>query len=543
MELAFRFRKLLMGFWIRLRYTMKLKLFTSLLAISLAITNCTDLEEKYGSNLTESQVAKDESFEALLAGLDNALRVAFQSPYENVISLSEVTTDELIVPSRGTDWFDNGMWQQLHQHRWDGDHLLVTNCFNALNGVVFAATNILQFNSTDEEKAIARFYRALAMYWILDFFDQVPYRDPDESTLLPARVRKGPEALEYIVNEIYNVMQNLPDGPPVGPITRPTKDAAKVLLMKCYLNKHVYESRPSIDLPKTADMDSVIKLADEVINSGRYSFSENYFDNFAPNNATIGRENIFTQENKGGFVFFGLGLYPLGSLHYNNTPGGFNGSATLSDLYDLFESGDLRRGQAYRTTNSPANPGNRFNVGFLIGQQYDLNTDETLKDRTGRPLEFTREVEVLETGPDLETKGIRPQKYVWDWPNGIFLDNDWVYFRLPDVLLMKAEAILRNGTATPGLYGGTALELVNSVRQHPSRGASKLPAIDLNILLDERGRELWLECWRRQDLIRFGKFLKPFQGKDDISDPKYLLFPIPSQQLAVNENLDRNSGY
>ena len=144
----------------------------------------------------------------------------------------------------------------------------------------------------------------------------------------------------------------------------------------------------------------------------------------------------------------------------------------------------------------------------------------------------------------METTGIRPQKYVWDWTYNWQLDNDWVYFRLPDVLLMKAEAILRGGTGTSaGPYGSTALELVNSIRQHPSRGASALSAIDLNILLDERGRELWLECWRRQDLIRFGKFLDAIQEKEFISDPRYLLFPIPNQQLAVNAYLIQNPGY
>jgi hypothetical protein len=63
------------------------------------------------------------------------------------------------------------------------------------------------------------------------------------------------------------------------------------------------------------------------------------------------------------------------------------------------------------------------------------------------------------------------------------------------------------------------------------------------LLLDERGREFWLECWRRQDLIRFGKFLEPFQEKEDRSDTKYLLFPIPNQQVSVNDYLVQNPGY
>ena len=109
---------------------------------------------------------------------------------------------------------------------------------------------------------------------------------------------------------------------------------------------------------------------------------------------------------------------------------------------------------------------------------------------------------------------------------------------------MKAEAILRGGTATnAGSYGNTATLIVNAIRTDPSRGASALASVSLDNILDERGRELWLEGWRRQDLIRFKKFLQPFQEKNYVSDPKYLIFPIPDEQLAVNPNLQQNPGY
>ncbi len=143
--------------------------------------------------------------------------------------------------------------------------------------------------------------------------------------------------------------------------------------------------------------------------------------------------------------------------------------------------------------------------------------------------------------------GIRPIKYPPDYLNfnyGSTASNDFVYFRFPDVLLMKAEAILRGGTPTnAGSYGNTALSIVNAIRTNSSRSASSLSSIDLNILFDERGRELWWENWRRQDMIRFKKFLIPFQEKDYQSDPKYLIFPIPYEQLAVNPNLKQNPGY
>ena len=186
-------------------------------------------------------------------------------------------------------------------------------------------------------------------------------------------------------------------------------------------------------------------------------------------------------------------------------------------------------------------------MGFLIGQQYNLTTDVPLTDRAGAPLAFTREVKIIETdAKTLEFTGIRPMKYPPDFTNNSAgaIDNDMVHFRLPDILLMKAEAILRGGAATTaGAFGSTPLALVNSFRTHSSRNAGPLAAVDLNSLLDERGRELYLELWRRQDMVRFGKFLGPIQEGPTSSDAKYLIFPIPNQQIAVNPNYTQNPGY
>jgi hypothetical protein len=94
-----------------------------------------------------------------------------------------------------------------------------------------------------------------------------------------------------------------------------------------------------------------------------------------------------------------------------------------------------------------------------------------------------------------------------------------------------------------GPYGNTALSIVNALRTHPSRAASALSSVSPTDIYDERGRELWWESWRRQDMIRFGKFLENFQEKEYTSDPKYLIYPIPDDQLAVNPNLKQNPGY
>ena len=515
--------------------------------IASLLQSCTKLDEKFRGDLTDVQVGADTAnTAALLQGVYNSMEDPFTS-HLVIFPLQELSSDEAIAPTRGPDWDDNGVWRVLHQQKWPTNNERIRTCFNVLNGISYAATDLLRYHPTSQQQAETRFIRAWVMYLILDLFDQVPYRDPGESLVQAARVRKGIEALTYIINELKSIVADLPDGPKF----KANKFAARVLLMKCYLNKAVYINRasPAFD---AGDMNKTISLADTVINSNAFSFAQNYFDNFAPDNTAKGSENIFTLLNEAGttpnnVMFLSYGI----SLHYNSfgTPwhfAGVNGWTTLSDFYDKFEQGDIRRGTVYTTAGSPPNQGSHVDAGFLIGQQYDLFfTIDSLTERDNpNPLFFTREVKNIELGKNLQSSGIRPVKYFPDFNNYFSPDNDFIFFRLADVLLMKAEAIFRGGTGTTaGQYGNTALSIVNSIRTNPSRGASALTSINADNLIDERGREMWWEGWRRQDLIRFGKFLQPWQEKEYTSDPKYLVFPIPDEQLAVNPNLIQNPGY
>jgi len=513
-------------------------------AAMLAVLQLADsckINEEFQGTLTPDQAATG-SASSLLDGVYSSLRSPFQGATQ-VFALSEVTTDERLMPTRAGDWDDNGVWRALHQHTWDANHSQVRDAYANLGGIVFAATDMLQtkFGANATQQAQARFLRAFAMYWTLDLYDQVPYREPGDLVSGDAMVRKGSAALDYIIAEVTAAMPDLPD----APASRATKDAARCLLMKCYLNRGVYTNRQAPTFAAT-DMNMVVTLADQIINGGRYKFANNYYDNFAPDNTNIGTENIFTELNIGG-VSSGA-QYDLWRFisHYNMTPSGYNGPCALSNFYDKYEAQDLRRGQVYSYTNGPANPGKHVNVGYLIGQQYSLLTGAALQDRLGNPLAFTASVSIIETGANLEVTGIRPMKYPPDFTNNGAgtIDNDMVHFRLPDVILMKAEAIMRGGTATSaGTYGSTPLALVNSVRTHPTRAASALASVTLTNIYDERGRELYLELWRRQDMVRFGTFLGPIQQGPTSSDPKYLIFPIPNQQLAVNPNLTQNPGY
>ncbi len=498
------------------------------LFLMLSAFSCTKLDESLRSELEQNTSGKVTA-DQLLTSAYNSLNGPFQTG--DLWHVQQHTSDETIAPTRGPDWDDNGQWRALHAHTWNPDQGQIRGAFNGLLGAQFSASNVLQFSPSPQQAAEARFIRALTMFAVLDGWDQVPYREDLTNYKTLPKTLKGKEAADFIISELTAIMATLPDN---AAAYVANKNAARALLMKVYLNKGVFSNRaaPTFD---AADMNQIITLADQIISSAKYSLNAEFFDNFAPDNDVKSKENIYTLYNQAGDRGGNVRGAAFQVSHYNMNPDGWNGFATLSDFYDKFEAIDQRRGKNYRYPGALPNPGNRINVGFLVGQQYNLTTDAPLTDRKSNPLVFTREVKLREAGNNLEITGIRVIKYPYDYAtSGDQKNNDWAIFRYADVLLMKAEAQLRTGNAAG------ALLLVNQLRA--SRGASAMASVDLNKLIDERGRELYWEGWRRQDLIRFGKFLQPWQEKPT-DDPKNLLFPIPNDQLAVNPNLTQNPGY
>ncbi len=503
------------------------------LFLTVLIFSCTKLNERFRSELETTNTQNITPAQLLISAYNTLYDYTTQG---NLWSASEISSDEAIAPTRGPDWDDNGLWRALHTQAWNADHDYLAGAFNSLLGSQFAASNVLQFNPSTQQAAEARFIRALSMYEVLDGWDQVPYReDLSNYKILPTTL-KGLEVVDFVVGELNAIMNDLPN---TGPAYVANQNAAKALLMKIYINKGVYANRtaPTFD---AGDMGQVITLADQIIASNKYTLNTNFFDIFAPDNNVKATENIFTLYNENGDRGGNVQASAFAVSHYNMNPGGWNGFSTLSDFYDKFEATDQRRGVYYPYPAGLPNAGHRVNVGFLIGQQYNLSTDNLttpapLSDRKGNPLAFTRTVALRETGSNLEVTGIRVIKYPYDYPHkDAQNNNDYVIFRLADVMLMKAEAQLRTGDAAG------ALVTVNTIRV--KRGATPLVSLTLDILYDERGREMYWEGWRRQDQIRFGKFLGTWVDKP-ATDATRLLFPIPSSQLAVNPNLTQNPGY
>jgi len=409
--------------------------------------------------------------------------------------------------------------------------------------------------------------RALSLYTLLDLFGQYPVRNPGDNLLNAPTVKSGADAIQFIIDELTAILPDLGPGGNAN-MAIANQDACKALLMKCYLNKGAFINRaaPTFD---DADMQQVVTLGSSIISSGLYSYMSEYFDNFSVTNQNS-TEGIFAWPPDVTHTGDGIRTRWKMTLHYNqytpeNPNAGWNGFSTVADFYNSFGVPTLLDAQNPKLSDTAVDQriGGRFyrgvtdksgqRPGLMIGQQYN-EANVALKDRKGNPLVFDPNIaaNMIETGPNLEVTGIRVEKYPPDFTNGSSTfsgtsGNWYMVLRYADVVLMVAEAETRlahSNDLTP-----EALALVNELRT--ARDASNVASMTLvntsNLndpltLLAERGRELYWECQRRTDLIRFGMFLKPWAYKPS-DDPKSLLFPVPDQALAANPNLTQNPGY
>jgi starch-binding outer membrane protein, SusD/RagB family len=532
--------------------------------VLLGNLSCTKLEQKLQSSFVPTPGAS-ASAAAFLNGTYNDFNDAFHG-VGAFLNLQCNTSDESLVPTRGGDWDDNGDWRVMHQHKWTATRSAFKDVFNALGKAESDALATLASSPTPVQADEAQFLLSLAQFYFVDFFGQVPYRTvADYSSIEAAPVYQANEAVDAIVATLNGIITRnlLPQDK-----GRANMNAVKFLLMKVLLNKGAFINKAAPTF-ENADMAQVVTLGNQIITGNQYSLNPQYFNNFGPNNDVTSTEAIWAWPNNGSATIGGLNTGNtnqrwMNTLHYNswNKKGviggaGWNGFSTVADFYNMFEGhGDATPGTIIDTTKDQRVGGRFFpgvtdvsglRPGFLAGQQY--NADGTKqKDRQGKDLAFTPEVNAIEkNAATLERTGIRVVKYPPDYSNydGGNQKNQFQIFRYADVILMVAEAKLRS--SSPDNAG--ALTLVNQLRA--VRGATAFTAITLadpasvsnpNTLLAERGRELYWENWRRQDLIRFGMYLKPWALKT-ASDPKELNFPIPPDQLIANPNLKQNTGY
>jgi hypothetical protein len=497
----------------------------------LGFVSCTDLQENVLDEQLGSNLINDpNNVEALINPPYASLRHTIE--WFDFWGLQEISTDEVIVPARGTDWYDNGDWQRIHLQTCTADHVRLKNVWEALNQGVSRANTAIYYIGKFPQTAIttqyineARFLKAYYMYLICDLFGQVPFREAtDVDFSIAPQVLNRKDAADKIIAELIAIMPNLKTKADVGS-AHVTVGAARALLTKIYMNYEVWTG--------VKKYTEAIAVSNDLINDPNYSVTSDFWSMFQKN-VTENSEFIL-RVPMDDMVDMGSGsVWVNFTLHYSQTFGNitstWNGPSTTSTFFDTWDKVNDAR---FHDERIKAECG--FNQGFLFGQQYGLD-GTALKQRDGSPLVFVPEVN-LQSSP--ENAGIRVVKFA---PNSqtthqFSSPNDVPIMRISDIYLLRAEAKLRMNDA-PG-----ALSDINFIRSKRSAAGKTLPAltsVTLDDILKERGYELYWEGLRRQDLIRFGKYGNAWQEKPATDASKTMLYQIPTSALDVNKNLHQN---
>lgn len=480
------------------------------------------------------------------------------------------STDEGIMPARGGNWYDGAQNQQMHYHTWTKDNGYVNGNWYWLSTIIGVVNQELSILNTTEPAGASKntnlaelkMVRALAYFMMMDNWGNVPidtvYGDFSPHTNAPRA-----QVFSFIENDIKGAIPYLSTTVNTSTYGRFTVYGAYALLAKMYLNAQYYTG--------TDRSNDCIAACDYIINSGKFSITalSNYLQMFYPTNGptAVGSKDEFifaipydaTSSNTFPFrsanyharydVPRSMGAVAAGSgYNYFGIPYVTGGPAsTLPEYYKYFnDANDVRNkqwltGQQYQKDGvTPITvtttlggydainfPGNTtpyiYNVNLtpnivlrLSSATFDCGNDEVAWNMGYRNIKFY---------PDA-TSSSRNQ------------NNDIPVFRYSDIVLMKAEAILRGGTAT---LGQTALSLANSVRANRTSSAA-WSTITLDSIYNERCREFAWEAWHRNDMIRYGKYEGAWGFKTN-ADQYRRIFPIPTNAFAVNPKLTQNPGY
>ncbi|EHQ29109.1 RagB/SusD domain-containing protein [Mucilaginibacter paludis DSM 18603] len=506
------------------------------------------VESQYvSSNFPTTLSDYNASMGAMYANLSSNYAVAYWR-------MQELSTDEAIIPARDGNYDDGGQYRQLHYHTWTVDHPNVATVWQwGFSGIMSCnrllnVTNAFNFTAADRTAKLAeiRAMRALYYFFLMDIFGNVPILTTYPVSGIPATSSRA-KVFQFIESELLAVVQQLPSKTSVAASNtlqygKPTKGMAFALLAKIYLNADVYNGTAN---NRYTD---VVRMADSVLSNTNYSLDAKYRDIFLPNNGPQIKETIFAipyDQQISGNQFTRFGFYPYLAPAYGLSASLSIAMSTTPEFYNRFNlPGDFR-------TSTWLN-GPQFvpdgNGGFTTTPAYYQGTTTQIVITPNLILVPPKPMDVGNTTAS-QAEGVRSIKYYPDPAttqatrlNG----NDVPVFRLADVMLMKAEAILRGANAT-SVNGElqTPLLLVNKIRTRA--GATTTASIDLDGLLDERARELFWEGWRRNDLIRYGKFEVEYPLLNDVlsMDKSNFrkLFPVPSTELKLNQSLVQNPGY
>lgn len=530
----------------------------------IVVSACTDLDEN-----VYDQVISDDFYNNRNEVLSAVLRPythanAWVTPgQDGWWRLSELSADQLAWPTKGVHGYDGGRWIRLHYHQWTPDDDAIGGawrlmwwgmglCTSPIENI--ESRDIASMGITQEEKdayiAELRLLRAYHYLKIMDLWGNVPIVTQVGEPLNPptqARV----EVFNFIEQEIKD---NIGKAPKLSDEMngRMTQAGGYAMLVELYLNAEVWTGTPRWD-DAIAATDMIISGQAGGLNGGP-ALDPNLTDTYVNTNYNS-KEILFSiayDFQSGSFA----PQWPGDFYHfdqrkiYGGDRGGNDGIVVIPGVYPTFADNDMRKKE-----------------WILAGPQYRFDNGEPVivdgpTEYRGLPLVFVDNIrnnkEAAENGTDPNllpsnmntgegNSGVRFNKYkLGDLEDPNYNSTDWALYRLSWIYFAKAEALMRKsgGTATP-----EAVELINQVKQRAFAAADwdavkYTPAtLTMDELLAERGREFVFEGWRRQDLIRFGKFTTASWWDHQPSDPNKALYPVPRNQAILNPNLKQNPGY
>jgi hypothetical protein len=484
--------------------------------VAMTMGSCWELEQEVLSGITQEELQQNvtpELIEVLKQSAYSAV-VTNWGGHGGLYSIIEVSSDELAIPQKGADWEDGGIWLRNHRHTWISTDGPYNGAWQYAFRIVGESNLLLQqYPDLADLGAELRVLRALAYLWLIDNFGNVPIiRETDRGGSPSQNTRQ--EVFQFIESSILENAEFLTKN---NTRTNLNYWTAHMILAKLYLNAEVYTGTA-----RWADAEAAL---DVIINEGPYSLAPNFFSNFSTTNDNS-PENMFTlpydANNAGGFNIHQMTYHYSTQQTFELQEQPWNGYTALEEFYNSYEEEDVRK--------------NSLREGLQFrsdGVTPITDASAEANDPDGPEINFTPNINELAPNA-LRQAGTRVNKFEIQLGAAPNLSNDFPIFRYADALLMKAEAAWRQGKSA------VALQFVNQVRERAN--VAPLTALDPDILLAERGRELFAEGHRRSDLIRFGKYNDAWWEKAQ-SAPFRNLFPIPENQLQANPNLTQNPGY
>lgn len=527
--------------------------------LAATVSSCTDLkDESYGQVVSTKYQPKTE---ADISYVVNAAYIPWRQTmllWQGVVRSQELCADQDVIPARlGIGWVDGYIYKRWHQHTWTTEDEGVLNGWErtfegitACNRVLSQIEdNVIDVEGETRQRLISelKVLRASYYYVLVDLYGNVPVITDFKNVDLPEQSTRK-EVFDFIIREVTDNIDYLSDDARGYYYGRFNKWAAHTLLAKMYLNAEVWAGEAMWN-ECVAQCNTVITHAE---NTGDYSLEDEVNAPFVTANENS-KEIIFALPfdeiyvtDWNAFDFHLYTLAPESQATYGFTARPWGGVCAIPQFIKTFDPDDRRLAEWY-----------------ISGQQYDAAGNIIMRSDGNGPLVY--EVDVPSIDASDVDDGLRWGKF--EYAPGITnrLSNDFPLFRYADILMMKAEALLRDGKPGAGALVTQVRE--RAFREHPEKAVvtdEQLKAgscydygrrdeyenstqggsdITYGRFLDELGWEFCQEGRRRQDMIRFNAFTTRSWFSHDKSDPTKNLYPIPNKVLLTNNKLHQNPGY